>query len=339
VHGAGLLLKRLVTTTRTKTETARQRTFDQVLRDSALELRRDSMRILQINLGKLCNQTCIHCHVGAGPGRREVMSEETADRVIEWMERYRPGTVDITGGAPELCPEFRRLTLAARSIGARVLVRCNLTVVFEEGQTDLPEFYRDNEVELICSLPCYTADNVDKQRGDGVFDRSIRALQKFNELGYGRDPKLVLTLVFNPLGPSLPPDEAQLQADYKRELAGHFGIVFNRLLALTNLPVTRFALWLKAQGKLEDYHQLLFEKFNCATVDGLMCRDTINVGWQGDLFDCDFNQMLDLDMGRQERRFLWDIDPEALLGDPITTGRHCFGCTAGHGSSCDGAIS
>jgi len=333
------LLKRVDVTTRTKTATARQRTFDQVLRDSALELRRDSMRILQINLGKLCNQTCIHCHVGAGPGRREVMSAATADRIIEWMERYRPGTVDITGGAPELCPEFRRLALAARSIGAKVLVRCNLTVVFEEGQTDLPEFYRDNEVELICSLPCYTADNVDKQRGDGVFDSSIRALQKFNELGYGRDPKLVLTLVFNPLGPSLPPDEAQLEADYKRELAEHFGIVFNRLLALTNLPVTRFALWLKAQGKLEDYQRLLFENFNCATVDGLMCRDTINVGWEGDLFDCDFNQMLDLNMGRQERRFLWDIEPETLLGDPITTGRHCFGCTAGHGSSCDGAIS
>jgi len=316
-----------------------QRTFDQVLRDCALELRRRSMRILQINLGKLCNQTCIHCHVGAGPGRREVMSAETADRVIEWMERYRPGTVDITGGAPELCPEFRRLAEAARSIGAKVLVRCNLTVVFEEGHLDLPEFYRDNEVELICSLPCYTADNVDKQRGDGVFDRSIRALQRFNELGYGRDPKLVLTLVFNPLGPSLPPDEAQLEAEYKSQLADHFGIVFNRLLALTNLPVTRFALWLHAQGKLEEYHQLLLENFNPATVDGLMCRDTLNVGWEGDLFDCDFNQMLDLTQGRTERRYLWDVDPDSLRGDPIATGRHCFGCTAGHGSSCDGAIS
>ena len=322
-----------------KATAPKQRTFDQVLRESALELRRGSMRILQLNLGKLCNQTCIHCHVGAGPGRREVMSSETADRVIEWMERYRPGIVDITGGAPELCPQFRRLARAARSIGARVLVRCNLTVIFEEGQTDLPGFYRDNEVELICSLPCYTAENVDKQRGDGVFDRSIRALQKFNELGYGRVPELQLTLVYNPLGPTLPPEEAPLEAAYKAELAERFGIVFNRLLALTNLPVTRFALWLHAQGKLEDYHQLLLDNFNPATVDGLMCRDTINVDWEGELYDCDFNQMVDLKMGRQERRYLWDIDPEAVRGESIATSRHCFGCTAGSGSSCDGAIS
>ena len=315
------------------------RSFPEVLREHALDLRRDTMRILQINLGKLCNQTCIHCHVGAGPGRREVMTAATADRIIDWMQRYRPGTVDITGGAPELCPEFRRLAEAARAIDAKVLVRCNLTVIFEEGQTDLPEFYRDNAVELICSLPCYTADNVDKQRGDGVFDRSIRALQKFNEMGYGRDPKLVLTLVYNPLGPTLPPEEKPLEEAYKQQLDEHFGIVFDRLLALTNLPVTRFALWLKAQDKLEDYHQLLLESFNPATVDGLMCRDTINVGWEGDLFDCDFNQMLDLTMARAERRYLWDIDPEALRGESIATARHCFGCTAGHGSSCDGAIS
>jgi radical SAM/Cys-rich protein len=196
------------------TKTAPPASFAAVLRDHALELRRTAMRVLQLNLGKLCNQTCIHCHVGAGPGRREVMSAETAARVIEWMRRHRPGTVDITGGAPELCPEFRRLTGAARAIGARVLVRCNLTVIFEQGQADLPEFYRDHQVELICSLPCYTAENVDKQRGDGVFGRSIRALQRFNELGYGRDPKLVLTLVFNPLGPSLPPDERALEAAY-----------------------------------------------------------------------------------------------------------------------------
>ena len=322
-----------------ETATSAPATFAEVLRDHALDLRRDAMRILQINLGKLCNQTCIHCHVGAGPGRREVMSAATADRIIEWMRTHRPGTVDITGGAPELCPEFRRLTEAARAIEAKVLVRCNLTVIFEEGQTDLPEFYRDNEVELICSLPCYTPDNVDAQRGDGVFDRSIRALQRFNELGYGRDPRYVLTLVYNPLGPTLPPDERKLEADYKKQLDEHFGIVFDRLLALTNLPVTRFALWLKAQGKLEEYHQLLLDSFNPATVGGLMCRDTINVGWEGDLFDCDFNQMLDLPMARAGRRHLWDVDPEALRGEAIAVGRHCFGCTAGHGSSCGGAIS
>jgi len=323
----------------TETATVALRSFDQILRESEIELNRGAMRVLQINLGKLCNQICIHCHVGAGPGRREIMSAETADRVIAWMELHRPGVVDITGGAPELCPEFRRIAVAARAIDAQVLVRCNLTVIFEEGQTELPDFYVENGVELICSLPCYTAENVDQQRGDGVFDKSIRALQIFNEKGYGRDPKLVLTLVYNPLGAVLPPDEAELEKAYKEQLKEHFGIVFNRLLAFTNLPVTRFALWLKSLGQLEDYHRLLFENFNPATVDGLMCRDTINVGWEGDLFDCDFNQMLDLSMGRRQRRFLWDIEPESLKGEQVTTGRHCFGCTAGVGSSCSGTLS
>jgi radical SAM/Cys-rich protein len=326
------------TTTRTAADTT-TRAFGEVLRDHKLSLRRGGMRVLQLNLGKLCNQTCIHCHVGAGPGRSEVMTAETADRVIAWMRQYRPGIVDITGGAPELCPEFRRLTVAAREIGAQVLVRCNLTVIFEKGQTDLPDFYVENRVELICSLPCYTADNVDQQRGNGVFEKSIRALQIFNEKGYGRDPGLVLTLVYNPLGPSLPPDEKTLEAAYKKELEEHFGVVFNRLIALTNLPVTRFALWLQQLGQLEDYHQLLFENFNPATVDGLMCRDTVNVGWEGELFDCDFNQMLNIKMGPPSQRFLWDVDPDALIGEAIGTGRHCFGCTAGAGSSCGGTLS
>jgi radical SAM/Cys-rich protein len=315
------------------------RTFRAVLENHGLDLRRTRARVLQINVGKLCNQTCIHCHVGAGPGRREVMTAETADRVIAWMGEHKPAVVDITGGAPELCPEFRRLTVAARSIGAQVLVRCNLTVIFEEGETGLPDFYAENEVELVCSLPCYSADNVNKQRGDGVFDKSIRALQVFNEKGYGVDPKLVLTLVYNPVGPSLPPEQDALEAAYKRELKEHFGIEFNRLLCITNLPVTRFALWLRQTGRLEEYHQLLFENFNPATVDGLMCRDTINVGWRGDLYDCDFNQMLDLAMGRRPRRYLWDVEPGDLEGERVATGRHCFGCTAGHGSSCGGTIS
>ncbi|MHC4448772.1 MAG: arsenosugar biosynthesis radical SAM (seleno)protein ArsS [Planctomycetota bacterium] len=315
------------------------RTFRAVLENHGLDLRRTRARVLQINVGKLCNQTCIHCHVGAGPGRKEVMSAATADRVIDWMEQHKPTVVDITGGAPELCSEFRRLTVAARSVGAQVLVRCNLTVIFEEGHADLPEFYADNEVELVCSLPCYSADNVDKQRGDGVFDKSIRALQIFNEHDYGRDPRLVLTLVYNPVGPSLPPDQDTLEAAYKRELKAHFDIEFDRLLCITNLPVTRFALWLKQTGHLEEYHQLLFESFNPATVDGLMCRDTINVGWEGDLYDCDFNQMLELSMGRRPRRFLWEVEPGELEGERIATGRHCFGCTAGHGSSCGGTIS
>ena len=188
-------------------------------------------------------------------------------------------------------------------------------------------------------MPCYSADNVDKQRGDGVFDKSIRALQILNDNGYGRGEGLVLTLVYNPVGPSLPPDEAALEVDYKRELKAHFDIEFDRLLCITNLPVTRFALWLEQQGKLEEYHQLLFENFNPATVEGLMCRDTINVGWEGDLFDCDFNQMLDLPMGNKPRRYLWDVRPDDLENERIATGRHCFGCTAGAGSSCGGTLS
>jgi radical SAM/Cys-rich protein len=315
------------------------RTFRSVLEDHGADLRRAGARVLQINVGKLCNQTCIHCHVGAGPGRREVMSDETADKVIAWMERWKPPVVDITGGAPELCPAFRRLVSAARRIGARVLVRCNLTVVFEEGQADLPDFYAEQGVELVCSLPCYSEGNVDAQRGDGVFDKSIRALRIFNEKGYGHDPERVLTLVYNPLGPSLPPAQAPLEAAYKRELREQFGIAFDRLLCMTNLPITRFELWLRQTGELEEYRRLLFENFNPATVDGLMCRDTISVGWQGDLFDCDFNQMLDLAMGSRPRRYLWDVDPGTLVGERIAIGRHCFGCTAGAGSSCGGTIS
>jgi len=313
--------------------------FRGVLDSHGLELRRGAARVLQVNVGKLCNQTCIHCHVGAGPGRREVMTRETADRVIAWIERHRPPVVDITGGAPELCPEFRRLVRAARATGASVLVRCNLTVIFEEGQADLPAFYREHGVELVCSMPCYSAENVDRQRGDGVFDKSIRALQLLNREGFGREPGLVLTLVYNPLGPSLPPGQKSLEKAYKRELKSHFDIDFDRLICLANLPGTRFELWLKQTGELEEYRRLLFENFNPATVDGLMCRDTISVGWEGDLFDCDFNQMLDLTMGRRPRRYLWDLDPAAIEDERIATGLHCFGCTAGAGSSCDGSIS
>jgi len=311
--------------------------FVGVLADHGIDLRRNATRILQINLGKLCNQTCVHCHVGAGPGRKEVMSAEVADRCIEWMREHRPATVDITGGAPELCPEFRRIALAGREIGANVIVRCNLTVVFEPGHEDLPEFYRDNQLELVCSLPCYSQKNVDTQRGEGVFDKSIRALQRFNELGYGTHDALRLTLVYNPLGPTLPPAQPDLQAAYRERLREDFGVEFHELICLTNLPVTRFELFLKQTGKLEAYHELLLQSFNPATTDGLMCRDTLNVGWEGDLFDCDFNQMLDLPLG-SARRYLWDVTPEELDGGAIATGRHCFGCTAGAGSTCRGTI-
>ena len=314
------------------------KSFDQVLKTSDLALRRTPARVLQINVGKLCNMACIHCHVDAGPGRKEIMTPEVADRIIGWMQRHRPKFVDITGGAPEMCSEFRRLVSAAKEAGAHVMVRCNLTVIFEPGQTDLPEFYRDHELELIASLPCYLEENVDRQRGVGAFDGSIRALKRFNEIGYGIEPHLPLTLVYNPVGATLPPEERGLEATYKQQLRDRFGIEFHRLICITNVVVTRFELFLQRTGQLESYRELLFQNFNPATVDGLMCHDTINVGWQGDLFDCDFNQMLDLPLGRKSRRFLWDTAPGDFTGERVATGQHCFGCTAGAGSSCGGTL-
>jgi radical SAM/Cys-rich protein len=312
--------------------------FAGVLRQHGLELRRGVSRVLQLNLGKLCNQTCSHCHVGAGPGRREIMTPEVADRIISWMERFRPETVDLTGGAPELCPEFRRLAVAAKATDAHVMVRCNLTVIFEPGQEDLPEFYREHRLELVCSLPCYLEENVDLQRGEGVFADSIRALGRFNELGYGKREDLQLTLVYNPVGAALPPDQGDLELAYRLQLKERHGIEFHRLLCLANLPVTRFRTWLERSGQLDSYLQLLFESFNPATVEGLMCRDTINVGFEGDLFDCDFNQMVGMTMAARPRRYLWEIEPDDLAQEPIATAGHCFGCTAGHGSGCGGAL-
>jgi radical SAM/Cys-rich protein len=314
------------------------RRFANVLAEHGLRLERTRPRVLQINVGKLCNQTCVHCHVGAGPRRKEIMSPRTADRVIAWMRAHRPTTVDLTGGAPELCPEFRRLVVAARASGVHVTVRCNLTVIFEPGQQDLPEFYRDRGVEVIASLPCYLEENVDKQRGAGVYRKSIDALRRFNAVGYGLRPELVLTLVYNPVGPSVAPAQGPLEEAYRSELRRRFGIEFSRLVCLTNLPITRFKRYLKSNGQLEAYQKLLVESFNPATVDGLMCRDTINVGWNGEVFDCDFNQMVALPMGVHGTRYLWEIEPGDLDGDAIATGGHCFGCTAGSGSSCGGAL-
>ena len=322
----------------TRSETA-LRSFDRVLEDHGLVLRRAPARVLQINVGKLCNLKCLHCHVEAGPGRREVMTAEVADRIIAWIRRHRPRAVDITGGAPEMCPEFRRLVRAGREIGAHVMVRCNLTVIFEPGQEDLPEFYRAHGLELIASLPCYLEKNVDFQRGNGTFDGSIRALRRFNEVGYGIEDGLPLTLVYNPVGATLPPAEQPLEDAYREQLRAHYGIEFHRLICITNVPVTRYEKFLERTGQIDDYRRLLHDSFNPATVGGLMCRDTINVGWEGDLFDCDFNQMLDLPLGRgRPRRFLWDVTAAELTGDVVPTGRHCFGCTAGSGSSCGGAL-
>jgi radical SAM/Cys-rich protein len=314
--------------------------FLQTLRHHGWDpLRRDAVpTTLQVNVGKLCNQACHHCHGDAGPARRERMTETTAARVIELMAASPSiGTVDITGGAPELNPNFRTLVEQAQR---EVVVRCNLTILFEPGMEWLPEFYRDNRVRLVCSLPCYSAENVTLQRGAGVFEKSVRALLLLNRIGFGTGV-LELDLVYNPVGPSLPPAQAELEARYRREL-GVLGISFNRLLTITNMPINRFADQLRRWGRAEEYMALLVNHFNLATVPGLMCRSLVSVGYDGRLYDCDFNQMLDIPAGAaQQGRVLtvWDIrNLDELAGAPIATGAHCFGCTAGSGSSCGGAL-
>lgn len=317
-------------------------TFDTHLHKQGLVLRRAAPRVLQINVGKLCNLTCSHCHVNAGPGRKEVMTHEMVDRILVWQRQARLPVIDLTGGAPEMIPGFKYLVSALRALdpSATIIDRCNLTILLQPGYEDMADFLAAQRVEIVASMPCYTPDNVNAQRGDGVFDASIEALKRLNAIGYGINPALPLHLVFNPNGAKLPGAQEELEADYKRELHAHFGIQFNRLYTITNLPVSRFASWLRHNGKYEEYLALLIESFNPATVEGLMCRDTINVSWQGEVFDCDFNQMMNLPLGATgtERKYLWDLDPANLTGTMITTASHCFGCTAGAGSSCGGAI-
>jgi radical SAM/Cys-rich protein len=314
--------------------------FESTLQNRGMTLRRAQPEILQINVGKLCNLTCTHCHVNAGPKRKEIMSRETADRVLDWFAASEISTLDLSGGAPEMIPDFRHIVIRARALTPRrkIIDRCNLTILLEPGYEGLAEFLAENKVEVIASMPCYSPENVNAQRGEGVFDRSIAALQLLNRLGYGHQSELPLHLVYNPLGAFLPGPQAALEADYKRELAAHFGIVFNQLYTITNLPIARFASWLRHEGKYEEYLELLVSAFNPATVEGLMCRNTINVSWQGEAHDCDFNQMLHLPLAGNGRRFVWELDPAAQIGIPIATGNHCFGCTAGAGSSCGGAL-
>lgn len=319
--------------------------FDAALRARAIgPLRRRSPDTLQVNVGKLCNQACHHCHVDAGPGRKEVMTRATAERVIAVL-RASPAvtTLDLTGGAPELNPNFRWIVEQARGLGRRVVDRCNLTVLQVAGMQWLPGFLREHRVELVCSLPCYTADNVDQQRGSGVFAASIEALRGLNRAGYGRaDSGLVLDLVYNPVGALLPPPQAELEQRYREELSRHFGIEFNRLLTITNMPIHRFARQLRNWGRYQEYMGLLINHFNPVTVAGLMCLGLVSVSWDGSLYDCDFNQMADIALGAGRSRrpaTIWDVDDLASLqGFPIATAAHCFGCTAGTGSSCAGAI-
>jgi radical SAM/Cys-rich protein len=317
--------------------------FDASLyRHGCRPLARDSPpHTLQINVGKLCNQACHHCHVDAGPKRTEIMTDLTARRVVDVLEQSPDiKTVDITGGAPELNPNFRFLVERTRISRRSVVVRCNLTVIFEPGMDWLGEFYRRNEVTLICSLPCYGPENVEKQRGKGVFSKSIEALRWLNRLEYGRE--LRLDLVYNPVGAFLPPPQAELEARYREELRNNFGIEFHRLLTITNMPINRFAHQLHQWGKFSEYMGLLVNHFNRATVEGLMCRTLVSVGWNGQLYDCDFNQMVELPIGAAGARVrptIWEVDDLAeLAGAPIATGSHCFGCTAGAGSSCGGAL-
>ncbi len=314
--------------------------FSRALADHNLSCHRKSTDILQLNLGKLCNLTCIHCHVNAGPKRKEMMTRKTIDRILGWLADTGIHTVDITGGAPEMVPDFRYLVGQLRNIRQveTIIDRCNLTILLESGYEWLADFLIAHRVKIVASMPCYRPDNVDAQRGEGVFDSSIRALQLLNRLGYGRMADLPLDLVYNPNGDFLPPDQTELEADYKRELKKHFDIDFHRLYTLTNMPIGRFASWLKHSGKLDAYMQLLIESFNPASVAGLMCQTTLSVGWRGEVYDCDFNQQLGIRWKNGAPLFLWDLDAKRLEGAAIAMGSHCFGCTAGSGSSCGGAL-
>ncbi|HPH64762.1 MAG TPA: arsenosugar biosynthesis radical SAM protein ArsS [Kofleriaceae bacterium] len=303
-------------------------------------LTRSAVTTLQINVGRLCNMACHHCHVEAGPKRTEVMSEAVASRLLALIAANPAiAVVDFTGGAPELNPHFRSMVQQVRALGRRVIDRCNLTVMYEPGQETLAQFLTAQQVEIVASLPCYSAANVEKQRGLGAFDKSINALRWLNSLGYGRaNTGLKLSLVYNPGGPSLPPDQGRLEADYRAGLGRLFGIEFTELLTITNMPIKRFAHALERDGRTDAYMSLLVNHFNPHTVPGLMCRSLVSVGYDGQLYDCDFNQMLELPLGAAART-IWDLDSfDALVGAPVATREHCFGCTAGAGSSCGGAL-
>lgn len=302
-------------------------------------LESDRIDTLQVNVGKLCNQACLHCHVEAGPLRREIMPRKIVDAVLAVLKRHRIPNLDITGGAPEMNPRFDYLVEQAEGMGKHVMVRSNLTVYFEEGKGYLPEFFRRHHVEVIASLPCYLEENTDSQRGSGVFEKSVQALRLLNAAGYGQaEPSLILNLVYNPVGAYLPPPQVELEADYRRELESRYGIVFNRLYVLANMPVGRFQHSLLRSGEHGQYMQKLRDAFNPATVDGLMCRSLISVGWDGTLYDCDFNQMLNLSVNHGAPATIFDFDMDQLARRRICVGEHCYACTAGAGSSCGGAL-
>ncbi len=315
--------------------------FVERLSECGGSLKRHGLDVLQVNMGRYCNLACIHCHVESGPTRKEMMSRENVNAVLRFLARTGIPTLDITGGAPELHPDFAHLVSSARRLGRQVMDRCNLTVIFEPGMEYLPEFFKLNEVELVCSLPCYSQENVDKQRGKGTFDASIRALQALNQIGYGQpDTGLILNLVYNPVGPHLPPPQAKLEQDYKRILSEQFGIAFNQLYCLTNMPITRYKTHLKLRGEYDRYLELLESSFNAGTLDRVMCRNLISIGWEGSVYDCDFNQMLDLPLTDDggARLTITKLTPEQVEHRAIRAGDHCYACAAGAGSSCGGSL-
>jgi radical SAM/Cys-rich protein len=304
-------------------------------------IHRKSLETLQVNLGYRCNQSCLHCHVNAGPNRKEMMTDTTLDSVICYLETGSARTLDLTGGAPELHPGFRRLVRAARQLDMHVIDRCNLTVLHEPAQHDTAAFLAENQVEIVASLPCYLKDNVDAQRGDGTFATSIEVLRELNALGYGQEQcSLQLTLVYNPQGATLPPPQQALEQDYRRHLADEFGVRFNRLLTITNMPIKRFGSTLVSKGLFEDYMRLLRDNYREQNLDGVMCRSLLSIDWQGYIYDCDFNQMLGLNARTADRAKLHicNLPGTGLDGNEIMIADHCYGCTAGQGSSCGGVL-
>ncbi len=304
-------------------------------------IRRGKLDTLQVNLGYLCNQTCQHCHVDAGPKRKEQMQRHTVDDLINFLQKTDIQILDLTGGAPEMNENFRYLVSQARKLGVHVIDRCNLTILSEPGQEELAEFLATNQVEVVASLPCYLKDNVEAQRGKGVYQSSISGLRMLNALGYGKEYSgLTLNLMYNPQGPSLPPPQSSLEADYKRELLQREGVEFNQLFVLVNMPIMRFGSMLISKGQFDDYMGLLQESYQASNLQGVMCRSLISVDWQGYVYDCDFNQMLGLpmEMNDREKIHISDIEIDELTGKPIVTGDHCYGCTAGQGCSCSGAL-
>jgi radical SAM/Cys-rich protein len=305
-------------------------------------INRNAVEILQVNLGYLCNLSCTHCHVNAGPNRTELMDEATVGMVLDFVRRENIHTLDLTGGAPEMNPHFKALVMRARAMDVTVIDRCNLVILEEPGYEEMAGFLADNKVVIIASLPCYLEDNVDKQRGKGTFNASLSALKKLNQAGYGQtDSGLELNLVFNPQGAYLPPEQKALEQAYKEHLQLHYGIVFNKLFALTNLPVQRFGSMLISKGLFGHYMQLLKDNFRPENLQGVMCRNTLSIDWQGTVYDCDFNQMLQLPLGAypSHKTHLSElVNASSLAGSSIAVRQHCYGCTAGQGSSCGGAL-